>query len=148
MTRSLLTLLLLLLPTLASSYKAATVQYASSGTAKDSTPSEIISANLLHYSTVAASAALSGAEIIVFPEWGLFGSDGPANSRSTITPFCEDFSSSSTLSALTSIAVANNILVVANVCEKVPKATSATSATPPTSYLLYNTEVAISPSRS
>jgi len=127
-------LLLLLLPLATADYTAAIIQYSSNSPPSPTTES-IIALNLLYYNDKAAEAAAKSADIITFPEWGLFGTSGPANHRETMAPFCEDMEDSSTLTKLKQIAVDNAIVVVANVCEKVVDDDQ--------NELLYNTEVAI-----
>jgi pantetheine hydrolase len=102
----------------------------------------VINQNLDQYDTIAHDAKADGAQIIVFPEWGLFGSSNAVSSRETILPFSQPIgnpgddllqkSAESIVQRLASIAKAHSIVVVANVSEST------------TDGKIYNTEVAIS----
>lgn len=105
----------------------------------------ILNQNLDRYDSIVRDAKAGGAQIIVFPEWGLFGSNNPVSSRETILPFSQPIGNpgddllrkselSSIVQRLASIAKAHSIVVVANVSECT------------TGGNIYNTEVAISES--
>jgi len=115
------------------SYKAAVAQHASMGSANS--PQDTVALNIAAYSNITKQAAAQGAQIITFPEWGLFGDENPQLKRETIIPFCEtinDSLSSPTVNQLSALARANSIVIVSNVCEQTEEGK------------LYNTEVAFS----
>ena len=133
-----------------SSYKAAVSEQQTIGWVTDGNELVVVQQNLKRYDQVAEAVSEQGAELIVFPEWGLFGncrnrcSKGiPAYSRDTILPFCEpigepgvdlltnDSRHTPIMSGLAAIAKKYKIVVVANVADKTEDGK------------LYNTEVAI-----
>ena len=126
--------------TLPKSYRAAVAEHKTMGGSGDAMM--IVNQNLDRYDTIAHDAHDAKAQIIVFPEWGLFGTNNPVSSRETILPFSQPIgnpgdnllrqSESSIVQRLASIAKAHSIVVVANVSEST------------TGGKIYNTEVAIS----
>jgi pantetheine hydrolase len=127
------------------SYRAAVAEHKTMGSGD---AMAVVNQSLDRYDTIAHDAKADGAQIIVFPEWGLFGSNNPVSSRETILPFSQPIghpgedllqnsessssSSSSIVQRLASIAKAHSIVMVANVSESTADGK------------IYNTEVAIS----
>lgn len=135
-------------------YKAAVAQYYTAGTGKE-THEAIVAKNLTAYKTIAEKAKEKEAQIIVYPEWGLYGTVkrffvadvSPVHTRDLIRPFSEEIGEKqsdlllsgddkSQLYNLANIAKTCEIVVVANVAEIVGKDTDEEK--------IYNTEVAIS----
>ncbi|GMH96444.1 hypothetical protein TrST_g14204 [Triparma strigata] len=122
-------------------YVAAVAQHESLGSSSSDGWESVVDMNVNEYRNIAAAASAEGAQIIVFPEWGLFGTDGAVKSRNTIEPFCETISdqaasdSTTTVGKLSTLAAKYGVVVVANVCEKVETESAV---------YLYNTEIALS----
>ena len=81
-----------------SSYKAAVSELQTIGWVTDGNELVVVQQNLKRYDQVAEAVSEQGAEMIVFPKWGLFGNcrkrnrcskSIPAHSRDTILPFYE-----------------------------------------------------------
>lgn len=107
----------------AASYTAAVAQLPGVGVA-DASTSDVISRGLEQYRAVANAAVIDArAQMVVFPEWGLMGEGAfGVQSRTAVTPFCEDLSSSpegQITQGLSGLAKDLSIVVVANICEKV-----------------------------
>jgi len=137
------------------SYRAAVFDGNTVGNADDEDAMDVVQSNLeLYDAATKAAKEEDGAQIMVFPEWGLFGASGlfgmniPAFSRAAIQPFCQPVGNSgddlltaddsfSIVRGLAAIAKEYQIVVVANVCEIF--VTNDNSGEK-----LYNTEVAIS----
>mmetsp|Transcript_37498 Transcript_37498/g.42857 ORF Transcript_37498/g.42857 Transcript_37498/m.42857 type:complete len:289 (-) Transcript_37498:109-975(-) len=122
---------------------------------------DVVDENLKRYESIAGEAECEGAQIVVFPEWGLFGlcpstvsscgvSLSPSSSRDRIQPFCQPIgkvgecliSSSSPTSIagrLAGIAKKHSIVVVANVTERISNDDDDDDET----QKIYNTEIAI-----
>jgi len=132
-----------------SSYTAAVSELQTIGWVTKGNELVVVQQNLERYDQVAETVSKHGAEMIVFPEWGLFGkcrnrcSKGiPAYSRDTIQAFCEpigepgvdltnDSRQTPITTGLAAIAKKHKIVVVANVADKTEDGK------------MYNTEVAI-----
>ena len=101
--------------------------------------------NLDGYASIARVAKEEGAQIIVFPEWGLFGANNPVRHRDTIKGYCEEINDStlndptSVVGKLSLVARTNGVALTANVCESLP---IPSVSFPGDDYVLYNTEVA------
>ena len=131
----------------APTYVAAVAQVAGVGAA-DASPEDAIAAGLAQYAAVAAAAAKdAGAQVVVFPEWGLMGEGAwGVSSREAVAPFCEDVSGGNgvTMEGLAALARNLSVVVVANVCDKVVCAADDVESCPfGDGVQLFNTEVAL-----
>jgi predicted amidohydrolase len=72
---------------IASGLKAAVVQHV--GVNSTAEPTEVIKGNLAKYSNATAIASAQGAEIVVFPEFGLGLPADSCENPQAVTPFCE-----------------------------------------------------------
>lgn len=121
-------------------YRAAIAQVApvSGGSADD-----VLTESLAMYQGVVRAATDDQAQIVVFPEWGLFGDNG-TSSRDAVRPFCEtvlnwESNPDGLVANLSAMAAAEQVVVVANVCDE--QACTDGLDCPDDGVLLYNTEV-------
>jgi len=131
-------------PSLRNHYKAAVFDRKTIAKVDESLDAmSVVRTNLSLYEETAKAAKEDGAQIIVFPEWGLFGTWKNCSSPAKIRPFAQPVGnpgdeltqlddSFSIVRGLATIARNCSIVMVANVCEKSSDGK------------LYNTEVAIS----
>jgi predicted amidohydrolase len=115
------------------------------GRATETSALDVMESNLQSYEEIARLATASGAQIIVFPEWGLFGKGNPARDREAMQDFCEtidgDTVSSPTtiVGQISALAAKFKVAITANVCEVIHK---PSLSFPGEDKILYNTEVA------
>uniref|UniRef100_A0A0P5E0J0 Putative Argonaute-2 n=1 Tax=Daphnia magna TaxID=35525 RepID=A0A0P5E0J0_9CRUS len=81
---------------IARSYKAAVIEYSPTGSVFSQTPTEVLGQNLNNYNQLIAEAASLGADIIVFPEYGLTTLSLSSLSRLAARPFLQQFPSINT----------------------------------------------------
>jgi len=131
------------------SYTAAVFEGQTIGLVTEGNELEVMHDNLDQYNKTAMAVSEKGADMIVFPEWGLFGycqnrwpKGTPAASRDKILAFCEtigepgvdltnDSRQTPIMTRLAKIAKEHKIVVIANVADKTEDDK------------VYNTEVAI-----
>lgn len=127
------------------SYIAAVAQHTSVGVATTTSPLDVMESNLKSYEEIARLATASGAQIVVFPEWGLFGKGNPAKDREKMEDFCETIDDTSVSSPttivgqLSALAATYKVAITANVCEVIHQ---PSLSFPGDDKILYNTEVA------
>jgi hypothetical protein len=131
---------------IASSYVIAVAKHEPMGDVSTIGVDATIATNVDSYLNIALTSSAEGAEMVVYPEWGLFGENSTAvTTRSNIDPFCENIREpwleGGAMSGLASVARQTGIIVVANVCDRIPCSEGNACSRYGDGQFLYNSEV-------